>query len=91
MGFLPWKFGVLSPWKASCDRVTLPNPWCMLGVLMFLNSLNSDMDYGIFNMHTNENACGCTWECTDTVRKSALKVDSGRKIPWCTWELNLCR
>ena len=29
------------------------------------------MDYGIFNVHTY----------TDTVRESALKVDSGRKIP----------
>ena len=26
---------------------------------------------------------------TDTVRKSALKVDSGRKIPWRTGEWNL--
>ena len=26
---------LLSPGKASCDRVKLPNLWCMLGVLVF--------------------------------------------------------
>ena len=29
------------------------------------------------------------WGCTDTIRESALKVDSGRKIPCRTGELNL--
>ena len=38
------------------------------------------MDYGIFNVRTDANACDCTMGCTDTVRESALKVDSGRKI-----------
>ena len=36
------------------------------------------MDYGIFNLHTDANACNCTWGCTDTVRESGLKVDCGR-------------
>ena len=48
------------------------------------------MDYGIFNVRTNLNACNCTRGCTDTVEKSALKVDSGRKVPCCTGESNLC-
>ena len=39
------------------------------------------MDYGIFNVHADVNECDCTQGCTDTVRESALKVDSGRKIP----------
>ena len=39
------------------------------------------MDYGIFNVCTNVNACNRTRGRTDTVRESALKVDSGRKIP----------
>ena len=30
-------------------------------------------------MRTDVNACGCTRGCTDTVRESALKPDSGRK------------
>ena len=29
--------------------------------------------------------------CTDTVRESALKVDSGRKIPCCTGDWNPCQ
>ena len=89
MGFLPWEILVAFPGKASCDWVTLPNPQCMLGVLLFPNPLNSDMDYGIFNVHTDVNACDCTWGCTDTVRVSALKVDSRRKIPCHTRESNL--
>ena len=32
-------------------------------------------------MHTGVNACSCLWGCTDTVRESALKVDSGRNNP----------
>ena len=36
------------------------------------------MDYRIFNVHIDVNACDCTRECRATVRKSALKVDSGR-------------
>ena len=47
------------------------------------------MDYGIFDLRTDVNACDCTRGCTDTVRESALKVDSGRKIPCRTGESNL--
>ena len=39
------------------------------------------MDYGAFNVRTDVNACDCARGPTDTVRESALKVDSGRKIP----------
>ena len=39
------------------------------------------MDPGIFNVRTDINACECTRGCTDTVKESAMKVDSGRKIP----------
>ena len=37
------------------------------------------MDYEIFNVHTDVNACGCTQGCTDTVRQSALKLNLGEK------------
>ena len=59
------------------------------------------MNYGIFNVRTDVNACNCTHGCTDTITESALKaasgrktesalkVDSGRKIPCCTGESNL--
>ena len=52
------------------------------------NPPNSDMDYRIFNMRTDVNACNRTRGCTDTERESALRVDSG-KIPCRTGESNL--
>ena len=48
------------------------------------------MDYRIFNMHADVNACSCAQGCTDTIRESALQVDSGSKMPCCTRESNLC-
>ena len=42
-------------------------------------------------LRTDVNACDCTRGCTDTVRESALKVDSGRKIPCRTGESHLRR
>ena len=47
------------------------------------------MNYGIFNMRTDVNACNCTRGCSETVRESALNVDSLRKIPCHTKESNL--
>ena len=49
------------------------------------------MDCWIFNVRTNVNACDCTQGCTDIARESALKVDSGRKIPRRIEESNLRR
>ena len=57
--------------------------------LCFHNPSNSGMDYGIFNVRTDVNACNYTWRCTDTEGESALKVDSRRKIPCRTRESNL--
>ena len=38
------------------------------------------MGYRIFNVHTRGvNASGCTRGCTDNVRESALKADSGEE------------
>ena len=42
----------------------------------------------IFNVRTYVSACNCTRGCTDTVRESALKVDSGTKGPYRTGESN---
>ena len=55
----------------------------------FHNPPNSDMYYGIFNVRTDVNACDCTLGCTDTVRESALKVDSGRERSCPTGKSNL--
>ena len=44
---------------------------------------------GIFNVCTAVDACNCTWELyADTVRESALKVDSGGGIPCRTGDSN---
>ena len=51
--------------------------------------MNSDMDCRIFNIDTADNACACTWGCMDTETESALKIDSGRKIPCHTRKSNL--
>ena len=83
------KFGWLSPGKASCDRVKLPYLRCILGVLEFHNPPKSEMDYMIFNVDTDVNACDCTRGCTDTGKESAPRVVSGRKIPCRTWKSNL--
>ena len=55
----------------------------------FYNPQNSDMDYGIFDAHTDVRARDCTRGCADTVKESALSVDSVRKIPCRTGESNL--
>ena len=47
------------------------------------------MDYRIFNVSADVDARDCTRGCADTVRESALKVDSGREIPCHTKESNL--
>ena len=49
------------------------------------------MDYRIFDVRTDVNACSCTLGWTNTVRESALKVHPGRKISCSTGELNLRR
>ena len=40
-------------------------------------------------MRADVNACDGTWGRTDTVKESALKVDSGKKIPRRTGDSNL--
>ena len=47
--------------------------------------------FRIFNVHIDVNACDCTRACTDTVRESALKVDSGRKSLAAPGESTVCR
>ena len=60
LGFLPHRFGSLTPRKASSDRVALLNLLCMLDVLVFPSSteLRHELDYEIFNVRTDVNAHG---------------------------------
>ena len=89
LDFSHGKFGLLSLGKASCDRVAFPNYSACQVFQCFCDPPNSDEKNRIFNVRTDVNACDCTLGCTDTVRESALKVDSGRKFPCRTGESNL--
>ena len=86
------KFGLPSPWKASCDRVALPNLGYMLvgfSVSIIHRTLTWTTGYlTCVQMLMHAIVHG---GCTDTVRESAQKVDSGRKIPCLTRESNLRR
>ena len=42
----------------------------------------------IFNMHTDVDACSFTRGWTNVIRESALKADSGEKIPCRAWDVN---
>ena len=62
----------------------------------FYNPPSFDMDYGIFNVHTDVNARHCTRVCTGTVRESALKIDFRIKIScmphwWIEYASPTCR
>ena len=90
MGFLPWEIRVAFPGESQLQQSRATQPTMHAGCLSVLhNPSNSDIDYRIFNVSTDVTACGCTRGCTDTVRVSVLKVDSGRKIPCRTEESNL--
>ena len=81
MGFLPW--GI----RVAFSGENLLRHACWVFQCLH-NPPNSDMDFGIFNVRTDVNSYDCTRGCTDTVEESALKVDSGRKIPCGTGESN---
>ena len=86
MGFIPWEIrvafsGESQLWQ-SCATQTAVHAWC----LSVHNPLNSDTG-SLSCAHT----CHCTWECTGSIRESALKVDFLRKIPCHTGQSNLHR
>ena len=66
LGFLPWEIQVAFPGESQLQR---PNLRIMLGVLVYNNPPNSDMDYRIFNVGRDINACNCTWGCKDTCKR----------------------
>ena len=49
--------------------------WC------FHNPSNSEMDYRIFKMRTDVNACVCTWGCTDTSKRVCTESRLWEKNP----------
>ena len=89
IGFLPCEIRVAFPGESQLrqSRATQLTVSCWV-FWCLRNPPNSDINYGIFNVRTDVNACDCTRGCTDTSRESALKVDSGRKIAFRTGESN---
>ena len=86
------KFGLLSPGESQLRQSRATQPvvharWCF-GVSVIHQTLT--WTTGSFNVRTDVNACDCARGCTDTVRESALKVDSGRKIPCYTSRARRC-
>ena len=77
MGFLPWEIRVAFPrGKPAATESRYPT-YGACGVFQcFHNPPNSDMDNRIFNACTGVNIYDFTRGCTDTVRESALKIDS---------------
>ena len=82
LGCLPWgKLTVTDSGYPSHGACWLF--WCLHNLP---NAWHGVMDYRIFNVRKDVDACGCTTGYTDTVRESALKVDTGIKIPCFTRE-----
>ena len=68
MGFSPWQIRIAFPGESRLRQNRATQPTVHVGCFcVSLYPPNSDMDHGIFNVHTRG--------CTDTVRESALKVD----------------
>ena len=88
--FLPWEIRVTVPVESQLRQNLATQPKMHARCFTCFNiPPNSDMDYRVFNVHTDVNAYDCTRGYTDTVRESELKVDSGRKILCCSRESNL--
>ena len=90
MGCRPWKIRVaVFRGKPAAAESRYPTYRCILGVLVFQNQPNSDMDYRIFNVCTDGNACDCTRGCTDIRKRVSTESLLWDKIPCRTGELNL--
>ena len=93
MGFLPWEIQVAFPGEIQLQQSGAAQPRVhagCYGVFRIHRTLTWTLGNGIFSMRTDVNTCDCARGCTDNIRESALKVDSGRKIPCRTGESNLC-
>ena len=89
LGFLPWETCVVFPLeKASCDR-------CATWPVVPAGCFGVSITYHTLTWTTGSLTCAqvlihaITPRCTDTTRESALKADSGRKIPCRTEVSNL--
>ena len=91
MRFLPWEIRVAFPGQSQLRQSRATQPTVHAGSLS-VSIIHRTLTWTtnrIFDARIDVNACDYAGGCTDTVRESALKVDSGRKIPCRTRESNL--
>ena len=80
LGFLSREIRVAFPGESQLRQGRATQSTVHAGCFKcFHNPPNSGMDCMIFHVRTDVNACDCTRECMDTVRESALNVDSRRE------------
>ena len=73
-GCFPWR-------KPAATESRYPTYGAYWVFKCFHNPSNSDMDYGMFNVHTNVNACDCTRGCTDTRKRVCTESWHWEKNP----------
>ena len=72
----------------SCRSSAIPIPIRVCNIFVCPNNGIWLPEFGIFSVCADVDSCDCTQDFTDTVRESALEVDSGRKIPCRTGDSN---
>ena len=78
IGFLSCEIQVAFPGKSQLRQSRATQPKVHVGCFI-VSIIHPTLTWtaGSYNVCTDVNACDCTQGCTDTVRESALKVDSG--------------
>ena len=82
MGFHPWEIQVAFPGESQLRLIRATQPRVHAGCFS-VSIIHRTLTW---TMRTDVNTRDCARECTYTVKESALKVDSGRKIPCRTGE-----
>ena len=90
MGFLPWEIRVASPGESQLQqsRATQPTVHARCFSVSIIHRTLTWTRRSLTCAQTLMHAIA-HWGVRTHVRESALKVDSGRKIPCCTGESNL--
>ena len=63
----------------AAARRALPIPISVCGISERVQTIVWLPVFGIFNVRTDAEAGDCTWGAVDTLKESALKVDSEKK------------
>ena len=91
MGFLPWEIEVALPgksqlWQSCATQPTVHGGCFSVSIMHWILTWTTwSLTWVQMLMHATAGGGGGM----NTIRESALKVDSGRKIPCCTGESNL--